>query len=54
MPALEARLDRQVAAALELDVAGGEQDWDERVWQSIVDTRVVDVVQARTSATSAA
>ena len=45
MPALEARLDPEVAAALELDVAGGEQDWDERVWQSIVDTRVVDVVQ---------
>ena len=36
---------REVAAALELDVAGGEQDWDERVWRSMVDTRVVDVVQ---------
>jgi L-alanine-DL-glutamate epimerase-like enolase superfamily enzyme len=36
---------REVTEALELDVAGGEQDWDERVWQSIVDTRVVDVVQ---------
>ena len=36
---------REVTAALELDVAGGEQDWDERVWQSMVDTRVVDVVQ---------
>ena len=24
---------REVAEALELDVAGGEQDWDERVWR---------------------
>ena len=30
---------------LDLDVAGGEQDWDLRVWREIVETRVVDVVQ---------
>ena len=41
------RLDwtRQVTEALELDVAGGEQDWDEGVWQTMIDTRTVDVVQ---------
>jgi len=36
---------RQVAEALELDVAGGEQDWDLRVWRELTATRVVDVVQ---------
>jgi len=36
---------REVTSALELDVTGGEQDWDERVWRRIVETRVVDVVQ---------
>jgi L-alanine-DL-glutamate epimerase-like enolase superfamily enzyme len=36
---------REVTGALDLDVAGGEQDWDERVWRRMVGTRVVDVVQ---------
>lgn len=36
---------REVAEALELDVAGGEQDWDERVWRRMVEMRAVDVVQ---------
>jgi L-alanine-DL-glutamate epimerase-like enolase superfamily enzyme len=36
---------REVTEALELDVAGGEQDWDEDVWRSMIETRVVDVVQ---------
>jgi L-alanine-DL-glutamate epimerase-like enolase superfamily enzyme len=36
---------REVTEALELDVAGGEQDWDEGVWRAMIDTRAVDVVQ---------
>ncbi len=36
---------REVTAALALDVAGGEQDWDPRVWRELTETRVVDVVQ---------
>jgi len=36
---------REVAEALELDVTGGEQDWDERVWRRMVGMRAVDVVQ---------
>ena len=36
---------REVTAALALDVAGGEQDWDLRVWRQLAETRVVDVVQ---------
>jgi L-alanine-DL-glutamate epimerase-like enolase superfamily enzyme len=36
---------RQVTQALALDVAGGEQDWDPRVWREVTETRVVDVVQ---------
>lgn len=41
------RLDwtHEVTQALELDVAGGEQDWDEGVWRQMVEARVVDVVQ---------
>lgn len=36
---------REVTEALDVDVAGGEQDWDETVWQAMIDTRTVDVVQ---------
>ena len=36
---------REVAEALDLDVTGGEQDWDERVWRRMVGMRAVDVVQ---------
>ena len=36
---------REVAEALGLDVAGGEQDWDLRVWRELTEARVVDVVQ---------
>lgn len=41
------RLDwtREVTQALEVDVAGGEQDWDEEVWATMIDNRTVDVVQ---------
>ena len=36
---------RQVREALQLDVTGGEQDWDLATWQRMIDTHVVDVVQ---------
>ena len=36
---------REVTAALDLDVTGGEQDWDFRVWREVTGTRAVDVVQ---------
>jgi L-alanine-DL-glutamate epimerase-like enolase superfamily enzyme len=36
---------REVTESLELDVAGGEQDWDLRVWSEMTETGVVDVVQ---------
>jgi L-alanine-DL-glutamate epimerase-like enolase superfamily enzyme len=41
------RLDwtREVAEALDVDVTGGEQDWDESVWEAMIETRAVDVVQ---------
>ncbi len=36
---------RQVTAALELDVTGGEQDCDLSTWKRMIDMRAVDVVQ---------
>jgi len=36
---------RQVSDALELDVAGGEQDWDLATWAQMIGTHVVDIVQ---------
>lgn len=36
---------KQVRDALELDVTGGEQDWDLAAWQRMIESRVVDVVQ---------
>ncbi|HKC16227.1 MAG TPA: mandelate racemase/muconate lactonizing enzyme family protein, partial [Steroidobacteraceae bacterium] len=36
---------RQVSDALELDVAGGEQDWDLATWKQMIDMRAVDIVQ---------
>lgn len=36
---------REVTATLELDVTGGEQDWDLAHWQRMIDTKVVDIVQ---------
>jgi L-alanine-DL-glutamate epimerase-like enolase superfamily enzyme len=36
---------RDVTQALDVEVAGGEQDWDLRIWRTMVDTRVVDVAQ---------
>jgi L-alanine-DL-glutamate epimerase-like enolase superfamily enzyme len=36
---------KQVADALELDVTGGEQDWDLATWARMIEMRAVDVVQ---------
>jgi L-alanine-DL-glutamate epimerase-like enolase superfamily enzyme len=44
-PYWELSWTREVAEALDLDVAGGEQDWDLRVWRELTETRAVDVVQ---------
>lgn len=44
-PYWELEWTREVARALALDVAGGEQDWDERVWRRMIELRAVDVVQ---------
>jgi L-alanine-DL-glutamate epimerase-like enolase superfamily enzyme len=35
----------EVAAALDIDVTGGEQDWDLATWRRMIDIRAVDVVQ---------
>jgi L-alanine-DL-glutamate epimerase-like enolase superfamily enzyme len=34
-----------VTAALDVDVTGGEQDWDISTWRRMIDMRAVDVVQ---------
>ena len=44
-PYWELEWTRSVTQALELDVTGGEQDWDPEVWRRMVSTRTVDVVQ---------
>jgi L-alanine-DL-glutamate epimerase-like enolase superfamily enzyme len=36
---------RAVTEALEIDVTGGEQDWDLATWERMIDMRAVDVVQ---------
>jgi L-alanine-DL-glutamate epimerase-like enolase superfamily enzyme len=36
---------KQVADALDLDVTGGEQDWDLATWARMIEMRAVDVVQ---------
>jgi len=36
---------RSVTQALDLDVTGGEQDWDLATWQRMIDMRAVDIVQ---------
>lgn len=44
-PYWELEWTREVTHALDVDVTGGEQDWDFGVWRRMIDTRVVDVVQ---------
>ncbi len=36
---------RQVNDALDIDISGGEQDNDMRVWQHMIDTQVVNILQ---------
>ena len=36
---------REVTEALEIDVTGGEQDWDLNIWRPMAETRVVDILQ---------
>jgi L-alanine-DL-glutamate epimerase-like enolase superfamily enzyme len=36
---------KRVADALDIDVTGGEQDWDLATWARMIDQRAVDVVQ---------
>lgn len=38
-------MTREVTAALDVAVTGGEQDWDLNIWKLMIDTKVVDVVQ---------
>jgi len=35
----------EVSRALDIDVTGGEQDWDLTIWRRMIDMRAVDVVQ---------
>jgi L-alanine-DL-glutamate epimerase-like enolase superfamily enzyme len=44
-PYWELEWTQEVADALDVDVAGGEQDWDLTTWRHMVQRRVVDVVQ---------
>ena len=36
---------KQVTDALDIDVTGGEQDWDLATWRRMIDMRAVDVLQ---------
>lgn len=44
-PYWELEQTRQVTEALDLDVTGGEQDWDLATWERMIDMRAVDIVQ---------
>jgi L-alanine-DL-glutamate epimerase-like enolase superfamily enzyme len=44
-PYWELEQTKLVTDALQLDVTGGEQDWDLATWRRMIDTRTVDVVQ---------
>ncbi|MDH3264244.1 MAG: mandelate racemase/muconate lactonizing enzyme family protein [Paracoccaceae bacterium] len=45
VPYWDLEATRAVAQALEIDVAGGEQDWDLANWARIIAMRAVDIVQ---------
>ena len=45
VPYWELEATAEVTAALELDVTGGEQDWDLATWKRMIDIRAVDIVQ---------
>jgi L-alanine-DL-glutamate epimerase-like enolase superfamily enzyme len=44
-PYWELEQTKLVTEALDLDVSGGEQDWDMATWRRMIDTRSVDIVQ---------
>jgi len=44
-PYWELEWTREVTAALDIDVSGGEQDNNMIVWKQMIDTRAVDIVQ---------
>jgi len=44
-PYWELEQTREVAQALDIDVTGGEQDWDLTIWRRMIDMRAVDIVQ---------
>jgi L-alanine-DL-glutamate epimerase-like enolase superfamily enzyme len=44
-PYWELEQTKRVADALDIDVTGGEQDWDLATWRRMIDTRTVDVIQ---------
>jgi L-alanine-DL-glutamate epimerase-like enolase superfamily enzyme len=45
VPYWDLEATRAVTEALEVDVTGGEQDWDLATWTRMIDMRAVDVVQ---------
>ncbi|MCA3508324.1 MAG: mandelate racemase/muconate lactonizing enzyme family protein [Rhodobacter sp.] len=45
VPYWDLEATRDVTLALEIDVTGGEQDWDMATWKRMIDMRAVDVVQ---------
>ncbi len=44
-PYWKLRQTKEVTDALELDVTGGEQDWDLGTWERMIEMRAVDIVQ---------
>jgi L-alanine-DL-glutamate epimerase-like enolase superfamily enzyme len=44
-PYWELEQTRAVTAALDIDVTGGEQDWDLSTWARMIEMRAVDIVQ---------
>jgi L-alanine-DL-glutamate epimerase-like enolase superfamily enzyme len=44
-PYWELEQTREVTQALDMAVAGGEQDWDLTIWRRMIDMRAVDIVQ---------
>lgn len=45
VPYWDLEATREVTAALNIDVTGGEQDWDMATWKRMIDMRAVDIVQ---------
>jgi L-alanine-DL-glutamate epimerase-like enolase superfamily enzyme len=44
-PYWELEQTREVTQALDIDVTGGEQDWDLNIWRRMIEMRAVDIVQ---------